>query len=117
MTHQDSRNIRDEAVAFARRMVCGTIAAAGVVGALALSPGHAVQPVSTSTAMTQPMQPPPPPPGWPPPEMHQPGQQGPAPGDQDKPPPASPPITDPICQDILGVPDVNAPCHDPSDVA
>ena len=98
--------------------MCGTIVAAGVVGTMSLGlVDHAAPPAAVTVATVTPLQPPPPPPGWPPPALHQPGQQGPAPGEQDRPPSPQPPADEPICQDIMGVPDVNAPCHDPSTVA
>ncbi len=98
-----------------KRVACGTVAAAGIVGTLATGTGVAdqvAQPVAVAVAA--PMQPPVPPGPPVPPPMQEPGQEGPGSSQYDQPPPPAPaePNQDAICQDIMGVP-LPAGCRDP----
>ncbi|WP_132428227.1 hypothetical protein [Pseudonocardia endophytica] len=100
---------------FMTRMAFGTVAAAGILGALATAEEAADQvtaPVAVAVAV--PMQPPVPPGPPVPPPMQEPGQEGPGSSQYDQPPPPAPapPNENAICQDIMGVP-LPPGCHDP----
>lgn len=109
----------------ATRLLGGTIIAAGVLGAVAITPGAGdLAPVSTVASAVAsavvPLQPPVPPGPPVPPPMQEPGQQGPGSSIQDQPPGPAPsePNGNAICQDIVGIPNsgtmIDPGCTDPS---